>query len=704
MRTYAHFLLSRGHDECFLETLLYYYFKKISCIICYERQAISLAEYYQFKSDEKKVLVHLPVSLAVAEIKGDHTHLLLLSQEAERIFRFDDQSAQEQIAEFNAHPEHYIIEKDLADLKQMIKEIISNPGQSLKHTVKMATVHFQEDTYFDICGDVEVREGHQLLFVHINDVTTRQITLVNATRTSDHLSMLLNRILATTQTCVFWKDKERRFLGANKAFLDYYGFSSLDVILGKTDEDIGWHINPEPFKDDELRIIHNGESTYKVHGTCIAKGQVRDIVASKSPLYMDGQVIGLVGTFDDVTDDYMQREEISKLNNALLNSLKNEEKANAAKADFMARMSHDMRTPLTTIIGLSEQAVENTKNDEDRVIFHQITDASHYLLSLLNDILDVEKFDSGKMRRNDEVVDINHLYHQVEAMIEPTARKKGQKFIVKNDEMPSGPYVKTDERWLTQILINIINNAVKYTPDHGTISWTTHYLKQDDGTIMASFEISDTGVGMSKEFLKHMYEPFTQEMNALSHSETSTGLGLSIVKNAVMMFGGMITCDSELHKGTTFHINIPLEYPTEEELASHHEKKSSFSTNVTVLKDKYALLCEDVAINAAIIQSILNKYEIQCDIASNGRQGIETLQAHPDRYDVILMDIRMPVMDGLSAAKEIRTFNKDIPIVALSANTYKEDIQRSLAAGMNAHIGKPINVKELIETLCSLLA
>ena len=663
-----------------------------------------MTEYYHFKSDEKQVLINLPVSLAVVEIEEDHTHLLLLSKGADQLFHFDEQSVQEQIEEFNEDPAHYIAQKDIAILKNVIGEALSSPDQSFKATIEMASEHFHEETYIDVDGEIEVREDHFLIFAHMSDVTKRQISLMNATQTSDHLSMLLNKILATTQTCIFWKDQDRRFLGANKAFLDYYGFPSLDVILGKTDEDIGWHIDPEPFKDDELKIINNGESTFKVHGTCIARGQVRDIVASKSPLYMDGKVIGLVGTFDDVTDDYHQQQEISKLNNALLNSLKNEEKANAAKSDFMARMSHDMRTPLTTIIGLSDQAIENTKSDEDRVVYHQIKDASKYLLSLLNDILDVEKFDSGKMRRNDEVVNIERLYQQVKTMIEPSAHKKGQNFIIDNEKLPQGHYVKTDERWLTQILINIINNAVKYTPDHGTIKWTTHYQSEDDGTIMANFTISDTGVGMSKDFLKHMYEPFTQEMNILSHSETSTGLGLSIVKNAVLMFGGIITCESELNKGTTFHISIPLELPSEEELASHHEKKNSLSANVSVLKNKYALLCEDVQINAAIIKSILNKYGINCDIANNGQEGVNALKANPDRYDVILMDIRMPVMDGLTAAKTIRTFNTEIPIVALSANTYKEDIQRSLSAGMNAHIGKPIDVKELIETLCSLLA
>jgi CheY-like chemotaxis protein len=259
--------------------------------------------------------------------------------------------------------------------------------------------------------------------------------------------------------------------------------------------------------------------------------------------------------------------------------------------------------------------------------------------------------------------------------------------------------VKADRRWVMQILINLINNAIKYTPRKGKISWVITQ-EEKEGKIISRHVIKDNGVGMSDSFIKEMYEPFSQEQNELSHSETSTGLGLSIVKKVIDMFEGDIECHSILHEGTTFTLTIPYETVTKaEEVEFLHQQEDYIDYDV--LKGKHILICEDVDINAQIIAMILQKYGMTSEIASDGNVGIE--KCRHNQYDAILMDIRMPNCDGLTAAKRIREFNNDVSIIALSANTYLEDIQKSIDAGMNAHIGKPIDTKELLKTLVKFI-
>ncbi len=570
-------------------------------------------------------------------------------------------------------------------------------NEEIRLTYRLKKHDTQRYIWINCIGHFQKREDHELLFLNFYDISDEQETYLMNMESSHRQSILLQKILATTQTAIFWKDAQRRFLGANKAFLDYYSFPNLETILGKTDEDMGWHDNPDPFKNDEVRVIEKGESTYRVHGECISHGENRDIVASKSPLFIDGEIVGLVGSFEDVTAEYRAREQIEKLNKALMISLKNEEKANAAKADFMARMSHDMRTPLTTVIGLSNLGIDDNLNPHDVDCFIQIRDSSEYLLSLLNDILDVEKFDSGKMQKDIRVGHLSTIIRKVSTVISASAAYKDQTLLIDPAPLEDDVFIKTDGKWLEQLLINILNNAIKYTPKKGTITWKDTVEKLDDGRYLNTHVISDTGVGISKEFMKHMYEPFTQEPNKLSRSETGTGLGLAIVKNAVELLGGEIMCESEIDQGTTFTIKVPLEVATDEEIAQYNKENEGSRISKDDLKDKCILLCEDVMINADIIAKILRRYGMKIDHAIDGFEGVK-MQAE-NHYDCILMDIRMPGMDGLTAAKKIRETDQKVPIIALSANAYKEDINKSLDAGMNAHLSKPVNTKELIDEI-----
>ena len=245
-----------------------------------------------------------------------------------------------------------------------------------------------------------------------------------------------------------------------------------------------------------------------------------------------------------------------------------------------------------------------------------------------------------------------------------------------------------DRKWLMQILINILNNAIKYTPDGGRIEWHER-IYEEDGKMIMEHQITDNGVGISEEFAKNkLYEPFSQERNPLTKSRTSNGLGLSIVKKAVDMFGGSIVCHSKLHEGTTFVLRIPFTY------GESHVEEEKHRVN---LEGRRVLICEDVAINAMIVKAMLESVKIDADIAEDGLAGLQ--KAHQNNYDMILMDMKMPRLDGLKTTQELRRMGYRKPIIALSANTFQEDLENCQKAGMNDFLEKPVTLEKLIEMM-----
>jgi len=370
---------------------------------------------------------------------------------------------------------------------------------------------------------------------------------------------------------------------------------------------------------------------------------------------------------------------------------------NNQKNSFMARMSHDMRTPLTAIIGLSDLRLSDVKYEDDIEFYSEIKNSGLYLLDLVNDVLDIQKVDNGNIEFSYKINDIKELVDHIAKISNQRAKEKNIMFSL-NCNYENINYAIFDSVKVRQILINILNNAVKYTPKGGSVSWNT-YFKTIDDTVYMCHIISDTGIGMSVEFQEIMYNVFAREINKLSKIEGGAGLGLAITKNLVELMGGYIDCKSKLNKGTKFNILIPVKIPSVAELNKY--KTNSQNRNFDKLRDKRILICEDVEINAKIINKLLSTYSIKCDHAINGKIGVE--MTSKNNYDAIIMDIKMPIMDGLEAAKEIRMFNSEIPIIALSANAYAEDIKKSLEAGMNTHLSKPINNDILISTIYELI-
>ena len=371
--------------------------------------------------------------------------------------------------------------------------------------------------------------------------------------------------------------------------------------------------------------------------------------------------------------------------------------AERAKSDFFARVTHDMRTPLNSTINYSNFGIEENNNSKDVSYFRLIKKSSEYLLALMNDILEIQKMDIRRVRLKRQYVDFYELADEVYMMLKDRADIKNIEFIHENriPDYSRDRYQVMDIIRVKQILTNVISNAIKYTDEGGTVKWISHIINNIKGERLLTFYIIDNGVGMTEEFLEKMYEPFSQEANYHSITEGGVGLGMSITRNLVNAMHGKIECDSEIGRGTRFTIYIPVEFVSREEYEEQTGRKAYLAE--VSLEGVRVLAAEDNFINLKILTKLLTESKIEVDVAKNGQEAVDKLRYN--NYDIVLMDIRMPVMNGLKAAEEIREFNKEIPIIAVSANAFREDVRKSLEAGMNAHIAKPINKDELINTI-----
>ena len=379
--------------------------------------------------------------------------------------------------------------------------------------------------------------------------------------------------------------------------------------------------------------------------------------------------------------------------------LESEKKANKSKSDFLSRMSHDMRTPLNGIIGLL-QIAERHFDDKDLLLesHKKMQVAANYLLSLINDVLQMSKIEDGNVPLTKDIIDFSELTKDILVIIEQRAKERGIKmqFNAKNDIRY--PFVYGSPVHLRQIFLNIYGNCIKYNHIGGSIVTTSDYTETDDGVVMYEWTITDTGIGMSKEYKEHIFEPFSQERQYIGSAHHGIGLGMSIVKGLIEKMGGSIEVESEEGVGSTFIIKIPFK------IASAPDKVNKQTSEIKI-DGLNLLLVEDNELNAEIAETLLSDEGAAVTVAKDGSQAVNIFKEKPEgSFDAILMDIMMPVMDGLTATKKIRTLNhpdaKKIPIIAMTANAFKEDKEKCLAAGMNAHLAKPIEIENVKKVLC----
>ena len=374
--------------------------------------------------------------------------------------------------------------------------------------------------------------------------------------------------------------------------------------------------------------------------------------------------------------------------------------ANKAKTAFLSHMSHDMRTPMNAIIGFTGIAMKNDPSDEVKNCLEKIDESSEYLLSLINDVLDLTHIKSGKVKYNPVPADVKNITDSALDIIKGFLTNRDINFKIQCEDAKI-PNVLADPARLRDVLVNILSNAVKFTPDGGTITFEAQCQeKGGDGYINMRYRISDTGIGMSEEFTKEVFEEFAQEDSDVRTQYHGVGLGMAIVKKYVDMMGGTISVQSKKHEGTTFTVDIPLEITDKE----WNKSDPVFSEKVD-LTGVNVLLAEDNELNAEIAAVQLEEFGMNVERAVDGKNAVEVFRNHPKgTFDVILMDVMMPEMNGYEATKAIRAMNdrpdgKNIPIIAMTANSFAEDVQASLDAGMNAHLSKPIVMDEVIKTI-----
>ncbi|WMI82209.1 transporter substrate-binding domain-containing protein [Anaerotignum sp. MB30-C6] len=374
--------------------------------------------------------------------------------------------------------------------------------------------------------------------------------------------------------------------------------------------------------------------------------------------------------------------------------------ANKAKSDFLSHMSHDMRTPMNAVIGMSSLGMECKELEKSKEYHEKVYEASQYLLRLINDTLDMSIIENNKIRLNLEPYSYHEFIQGIETVIHERASKKGVIFQtqIHADFQETAMF---DKLRLQQIFINLINNAIKFTPRGGRVDFIIGVAAIRPERIKAQFVIRDNGVGMSQTFQGRMFEPFEQERFLDSGAYGGTGLGLSIVKQLVDLMGGTIQCKSQIGVGTEFIVEIETDIAQGESISTGRYEET---IDEDKLVGKRILLCEDNFLNTLIAKTFLEKKGCLVDHGGNGRAGVDLFANSPvGHYDAILMDIRMPFMTGLEATSLIRSLPRadatSVLIIAMTANSFDEDIHTSLEVGMNAHLSKPIDAKKLFSTL-----
>lgn len=401
------------------------------------------------------------------------------------------------------------------------------------------------------------------------------------------------------------------------------------------------------------------------------------------------------------------REE--KQRELLFEALASAEQANAAKRDFLSHMSHDMRTPMNAIVGLTTIA-QSKLGDDEKVsdALNKIRSSSQHLLRLINEVLDMSRIESGKITLEEEKFNISELLESVMASIRMQSKEKRQMLVVNTQEL-SHAWLVGDRFRLEQVLLNLLSNAVKYTgPDGFIILSLCDTPGPNENVTNLTVCVEDNGVGMSKEFVGRLFEPFEREIRPETQNEQGTGLGLPIVKNIVDRMNGTIRVDSALGMGTCFSVNVPMKIPKETASCGQIELQPEIRSDSAISEDKCAgrrfLLVDDNELNREIGQEILQMMGAKVELACNGQEAIDILYSTPEgQYDAVFMDVQMPVKNGYEATRELRAGARldlhSLPIFAMTANAFADDVQDALDAGMNAHIAKPLDITTLNRVL-----
>ena len=430
------------------------------------------------------------------------------------------------------------------------------------------------------------------------------------------------------------------------------------------------------------------------------------IVKANAEEEVNAVVIGIA----DRDDEVRQRLEIERLKAEREKVIEEAriaaEAANKAKSSFLFNMSHDIRTPMNAIIGFNSMALKHI-DERSKVsdYLEKVGMSSQHLLSIINDVLDMARIESGKVTIEESAVSVTASSEDLGNIVEQTAKDKNINFTTDFSGI-SHDFVYADKLRVNRVMMNLISNAIKYTPDGGNVLFSVAETGCDGEHASFRFTVKDNGIGMSEDYLKHVFEAFTREASTVVNKIQGTGLGMAITKELTELMGGTISIDSELGKGTEVNVDFRFRLADSADTVSEDESEGDASA----LNGKLVLLADDNELNREIGAEVLTDFGMSVEEAADGTEAVDMFKKSVEsgkRYDLILMDVQMPGMDGYEATETIRELEKSLnmhtPIIAMTANAFAEDKIESLRHGMDAHLSKPINIPELLKTLKGIL-
>ncbi|MDR1177874.1 MAG: response regulator, partial [Spirochaetaceae bacterium] len=539
-------------------------------------------------------------------------------------------------------------------------------------------------------------------------ITSSDVTeIIEQQKKTAEQKVLLDTIFASSPDLIWYQDPSGRFLAANPRYASFSGVSPLELI-GRNAEEIIPAAYLESFTETRQKAMESRQSLYVEENLRFADGHVEVLDTVVAPIFGgDGTLVGILGYGRDVSARVAIEKKLRSTQLELEKAVLDANKANAHKGDFLARMSHEIRTPMNAIIGMTSIVRKKLSDplfnmEQIQADVRQIETSSQHLLGLLNDILDISKIEAGKIEVNEEAVDFFKLANTVATIIRPRCDEKNILFNTRFNLTPPALYV-CDSLRLRQVLINLLGNAVKFTPECGTIDFTIAEKEKKRNKTVLSFSVRDTGIGISEEALVSLFRPFEQANSQISKRYGGTGLGLAISRSIVQLFGGDITVSTKEGEGSLFSFELALA-----SVSAGEEENIAVEDAAGKLSGRRALLADDVSINRVIAMNLLEYTGIAIDEADDGITAVKMFaDSSPGTYDIIYMDVQMPNMSGYEASRAIRDLErsdaKTVPIVAVTANAFKDDIEKSIQEGMNAHLAKPMDAGKLIDVTLRLL-